>query len=123
MSKYRYRIICEVYEDDQLIRRMEESRDKFDNDNSDGEVTMGALLSFVPAWFEANTIGGGGLMTIASMARHLAYDDRDLEPFRTIGQAFDDWGTSHAFHSCIRVLVDRERLECGAIDCDHRDKT
>ena len=117
----RYRLVMEVYEDDQLIRRMEESRNQLNNDYSDGEKTVGMLLSFVPQWAEADASSGDGLTTLASMCHFLPYtSDADMQLFRKLGNVYQDWGASHSFASCVEVHIDQERLECEAMECSHR---
>ena len=114
----RYRLLMEVYEDDQLIRRMEEYRDKLDNDHADGEFTVGLLLSFVPQW---SAVGGDGLATLGAMCHFLpAAANDDVQKFKTLGEAYQKWGASHNFASCVDVRVDRDRLECEAMDCKHK---
>lgn len=115
----RYRIVCEVYEDDVLTRRMEENRKHSTEDYCDGENTMGMLLSFVHGWMAAET-GCTGLATLAYTGFYVSQSGEDFDPWRELGNAYDQWEGTHGFGSCVKVVVDSDRLTCqDDSECSH----
>lgn len=119
----RYVVRCEVWEDDKLIRSMEERRDQMDIDHSDGERTAGLILSFLPSWFASDAVGGGGLATLGYMCSYLPWPNADIQLFKTLGDAYDKWGASHNFADCISIVVDKDKLECNECECEHEATT
>lgn len=110
MKNTRFRLTVERIVDGVVERKMVEERTAED-DCADGEETVGLLLSYVPEWSSAPT-GCSGLATICNMLAWLRVDNNaSMELLKQIGKAYQDWTGDNNFEECVKVKVNRAKLD------------